>query len=662
MAASGTIKTDFRTGYRLQIVWTVDSQSTENNTSTVTAKVQLVSLGSSYTISSSASKSGSLTIDGTKYNFTFTAALSGNQTKTLFTKTATINHLSDGTKSCSMSATCALNVTLSGSDVGNVTATGIGIFDTIPRASTPTLSSQTHALGDQITIQISRASTAFTHTLKYKFGNASGTIATGVTTTSTWTIPLSLASQIPNSVTGKGTVICETYSGTTFIGTKQAAFTASVPASVVPSISEIVTTEASAGIAEKFGAYIQGQSKLSVSVSAAGVYGSTITGYKTLFGGISYSTSAFITDLLTASGDIEISATVTDSRGRTATLKKTINVLPYTSPQVTLFRAYRCDSAGTANDEGLYLKAEIAFQIANLDNKNDKTYSVEYKETEAAEWTTLESGGEYEYNSTILSSSEILADNKAYTVRLTVSDYFHTAAFVTNIPTAFTLFDIHVSGKGFSFGKVAEYENLFDMGFPARFRSQTHFDGALTYNTQIVNTGSINDITTSGKYYLSSGVTDKPANQNGWLEVQKYNDQYVYQRYVTYAGKVFERIKAAGTWQDWCGTFTSGIWTYTKKMDGTVECVGNMELTGVEFTTKVADSWYRPANTYPLTYPVTFTKNPQVIFSTSISSSSGTVLTYLVGQTTASAAMWFQKMVSGTANMALAIYVFGTWK
>ena len=57
MATSGTISNTFRTGYQIRIVWTADSQSVANNTTTVTAKVQLVSF----------------------YNFTFTAGLSGNQ-------------------------------------------------------------------------------------------------------------------------------------------------------------------------------------------------------------------------------------------------------------------------------------------------------------------------------------------------------------------------------------------------------------------------------------------------------------------------------------------------------------------------------------------------------------------------------------------------------
>ena len=124
MAETGTIQQAIRTGYRIQIVWTVDDQSEANNTSTVTAKVQLVSTGSSYTINSSASKSGSLTINGTKYTFNFTASLSGNQTKTLYTKTVTVAHNADGTKTCSFSATCGIDVTLSGTCLGAVRSMG----------------------------------------------------------------------------------------------------------------------------------------------------------------------------------------------------------------------------------------------------------------------------------------------------------------------------------------------------------------------------------------------------------------------------------------------------------------------------------------------------------------------------------------------------------
>ena len=136
MASSGTINNTFRTGYAIRITWTVTSQDISTNASTVTATVQLVSLGSSYTINSSATKSGSLTVNGTRYDFTFSAALSGNQAKTIFTKTGiVVPHNSDGTKTCAFSCTAGIAVTLSGTYYGSVSASGSGVFNTIARAS-----------------------------------------------------------------------------------------------------------------------------------------------------------------------------------------------------------------------------------------------------------------------------------------------------------------------------------------------------------------------------------------------------------------------------------------------------------------------------------------------------------------------------------------------
>ena len=57
-----------------------------------------------------------------------------------------------------------------------------------------------------------------------------------MTTGYDWLVPESLAAQIPNAASGKGTLTCETYSGSTYIGTKSVTFTASVPGSMKPTV------------------------------------------------------------------------------------------------------------------------------------------------------------------------------------------------------------------------------------------------------------------------------------------------------------------------------------------------------------------------------------------------------------------------------------------
>ena len=272
MATSGTIQQAIRTGYRLQIAWSI-TQNVANNTSSVTAKVQLVSTGSSYTINSTASKSGSLTINGTKYTFTFTAALTGSQTKTIFTKTVTVAHNADGTKTCAFSATAGINVTLGGTYYGDVTASGNGTFDTIARATVPTVSASSVNMGNSITINMPRAASAFTHTLTYKFGSATGTIGSGLGTSKAWAVPLSLASQIPKGTSGTVTITCQTYNGSTLIGTKTVTFTAVVPASVVPTISSVAVADTNSNYATQFGSLVQNKSKAKFTITAVGAYG-----------------------------------------------------------------------------------------------------------------------------------------------------------------------------------------------------------------------------------------------------------------------------------------------------------------------------------------------------------------------------------------------------
>ena len=468
MAASGTIQQAIRTGYRLQIAWSVGSQSVANNTSSVTAKVQLVSTGSSYTINSSASKSGSLTINGTKYSFTFTAALSGNQTKTIYTKTVTVSHSADGTKTCSFSATAGINVTLSGTYYGNVTASGSGTFNTIPRASS--ISSVTSSVAingtNAVTVNISRASSSFTHTVVFKFGSYSKT-TTGVGTSTSYAIPTSWINAIPNATSGTATVTVTTYSGSTKIGTAVSkSFKVTVPASVVPTISAVTIAEAVAGLAAQFGAYVQSKSKLAVTITAAGAYSSTIKSYKTTIQGANFTARSFTSGVLSKSGTSTITITVTDSRGRTASTTRSLTVIAYAAPKITSFQAYRCLADGTENYDGTYAAAAINYSISAVGNKNTASYTLEYKPTGTDSWTTLTSGAVYALNSRIVSASGLFGQDSSFDLRLTVKDFFATVSSTTQIPTAFTLIDYNASGRGIAFGKVSELEEGMEVALP----------------------------------------------------------------------------------------------------------------------------------------------------------------------------------------------------
>lgn len=138
----------------------------------------------------------------------------------LGTWTGEISHNPDGSLTLELSAEFNTKVSqwvTTGSLSGSWTLT------TIPRTSS--FSATNTDIESTCKITISRASTAFTHTLTYSFGSLSGTIASGVSDSYNWTIPSSFYAQIPNSKTGACTIKCVTYSGSTKVGETSTAIT-----------------------------------------------------------------------------------------------------------------------------------------------------------------------------------------------------------------------------------------------------------------------------------------------------------------------------------------------------------------------------------------------------------------------------------------------------
>lgn len=563
MSASGTITKAIRTGYQMKIVWTVGSQSVANNNSSVTVKVQLVSTGASYTINSTASKSGSLTINGTKYTFSFSAALSGNQTKTLYTKTVTVGHNADGSKTCAFASTIGIKVTLGGTYYGDVTASGSGTFDTIPRATTPTLSASSVNMGASITINMPRASGSFDHTLTYTFGKATGTIGTDLGTSKAWTVPLSLASQIPSGTSGTCTITCKTYNGSTLVGTKSVSFTAKVPASVVPTISAVSISETVAGLGEKFGAFVQGKSKVKISITAAGAYGSTIKTYKTTVDGKSYSGATPTTGTL-SSGNKTVTITVTDSRGRTAKSTQTFPVVAYTAPTISVLNAVRALEDGTENYDGQHAKIACTFAVAPVGNKNSSAYTLEYKTKSGTTWTKIQAGTGYTLNTTVTTDSLFDVDS-AYDIRLSVTDYFTTIRKTVEIPTAFTLLDFNASGRGIAFGKVSELSEGIEFALKTVF-SNAETPSSVTYLTEGQD---LNDILEPGFYSvpttaISGTLLNKPytGTSTGSLAVLREGNGLQKAQIFHVASKangaIYERCYYSGTWGEWHTVYNGG--------------------------------------------------------------------------------------------------------
>lgn len=119
---------EFHHGYCLGIDCNVLSQSIANKTSEIEVSVFLQSLYASCTISSSGTKSLTLYVDGTPYTQSVAnmARLSGNQKKTLYTWTLTIQHDEQGAHTLRLYCTANLEVTLGGTKYNTVRSPSSG--------------------------------------------------------------------------------------------------------------------------------------------------------------------------------------------------------------------------------------------------------------------------------------------------------------------------------------------------------------------------------------------------------------------------------------------------------------------------------------------------------------------------------------------------------
>ena len=268
-------------------------------------------------------------------------------------------------------------------------------------------------------------------------------------------------------------------SGST-IGTSSKSATGTIPTSVKPSISSISLVEGTSGLASKFGAYIQNKSKITGTVNASAGSGSSISAYKTTINGTSYTSKTFTTGILKTSGTNTITTTVTDKRGRSTSYSTTFSVLAYAEPVINTFNVERCNSDGTLNDEGVNFKVSVKSTITPLNNKNDASYTLQYKLSKVDNWTTLgNSLSGYAPNTNWVVTNVALSIDSSYDFRIIVKDYFVTDGVIKtdNVLESFTLMNFGADGHSMAIGGVATDPDTLDIKMKETFLSVNSFMG-----------------------------------------------------------------------------------------------------------------------------------------------------------------------------------------
>lgn len=447
-----------KNGFKLRLDYEVTKQSTADNKSTVHMVLYLY-----------ANTTGSYNQDGdaywsingkkTYYTFSYTSPA----WYVLGERTEEISHNNDGTKTVTLSGVWCSAIS-GGWAPYSLSVSGEVTLPTIPRATTPGIGGVT--MGETAHISLPRASSGFTHTLRYVFGGAAETIATGVATGYDWLVPESLAAQIPNTASGKGTLTCETYSGSTLIGTKSVTFTASVPGSMKPAVLSgwaAVTYDNSGTAAENMAAWVQGYSKAKATFDGSKVtcrQGAGVSKFSITYLGKTTAGNPCRTETISVTG-ATVRCTVTDSRGLTAWEDFNIALLEYAPPALVGADLFRSDGEGAAADGGAHIAGVARVRYSELGGLNSVTLKGYWKSVGggygAGETLTVGAVG------LVTGNVEISAD-RSYIALLVLTDSLgNTARYEENIPTEKVAFHLKEGGKGAAFGKAAETEGVLEL-------------------------------------------------------------------------------------------------------------------------------------------------------------------------------------------------------
>ena len=377
---------------------------------------------------------------------------------------------------------------------GSYTANASVTLYPVWTATKSTVSTTNGTLGTAQTITITRYNTSFTHTLTYKYGNATGTIATGVGASYSWTPPTSLAAQFPAATSGLCTITCTTYSGSTNIGSSTTTCYLSIPSSVRCTVGTVTVKEAVAGLASKFGAFIQGKSKATISAtinsgSGSPAYGATVSSYTITTNGQTFTTNGATTGILNTAGtNNSYSFKITDTRGYSDTKTGTYTVLAYSSPSVSA-------QISRNSSDSSKIDVKYSYSISACNNKNDKALSIKYRVV-GGNYTTIPITISSYTGSNITYQITGLDANTAYEVVVTVTDYFTSASTTTNIqPTGNRVFDISDDDK-----TIARHGTNYSDGWDHQYFNE-QFHGVL-------------DVTQRRCYATLSSA--------GWYRVLKY--------------------------------------------------------------------------------------------------------------------------------------------
>lgn len=632
--ASGTINGSTGNQYiDSKIVWS-STPTTSTNTSKVTAALYYKRNNTGYTTYGEGTFT--ISIGGNKTSVTKSLTITEDAWVKAVEATETITHDSDGTKSVKIAASGSIPST----SLTSTSCSKTVDLDTIPRASSIT-SASNRTLGKACAVKWTPLSKSFRYKLKFTLGDWSYTTGaihpntTSAYTYTEYTLPLTVANQLPKAKTGTMTVALYTYSNsgaTTQVGSASSkTFTITVPenSSTKPTVE--MELEPVSSLGEPFSSlYIKGLTKVkATTLTAEAKYSATISSYSMSVLGKSYS-SPYQSGYLSTSGNVTVTGKATDSRGYSNEFEQDITVISYGKPKIlpasdeSEIICARCDVDGNLSESGTYLKikARRSYYKVTANDVQNNFCAIRYRYRKEStntfsSWVTILAGSNTSTN-TIDSdpiSGVVSSTTTAYVVQVgVIDDIGYSDAVQFNIPTDFVTVDIPEKHYGKRIG-------IFRYASDAHDDEENHVDidgfvhgggvDNLTIGTRLTASSTapldLNDYRTPNNYYSPSAensqyITNSPYTEGGFgLEVREMQSKNLIRQTLYYGRTTWTRHWNGSTeeWSGWLrylmtsqdtsyavdfvteiGLFETdtGSWRYKKWKSGTYDMSGVFDV------------------------------------------------------------------------------------
>lgn len=578
----------------LKLDWSRTSTDVSNNRSRINLKLYLVSNNNiQYTNYGTSGK-----LHGSSFTSNVSHRSSSGGTWLIAERNVWVNHNSDGSKTQTFNASYDIRIYWSGAWRSGLSVSVTANITSIPRASDFTafsMSSSSMAVnaGRTVRYTLGRKSSSFSHRMTLRVGNTDiktwTDSGTGSRTQSLSNSEVnSIISARPNNTTGTLTLIMQTRSGSSNIGSSKSRTSSfSLASSVKPSASGMSTSISGNGRDNTINKYVQSITRVYASFSGTAGHGASVRSRSIVvrrnsgnansqsISGSSGTTS----NPVSLSGTYEAIGTITDSRGRTDTSRATFTVEPYSPPRITSFSATRTSGGSTT----VNVHRAGSFSVVGGSNSVDYTLrripnSGSATTPQSGTWNNSNSGGSFNNSWNISGNSDTIS----YTFRFTIKDTFgNSATSEATVGTAFQELTI-ARGKGIGVGKIHERGSLDVDG-------EAFFNGPVSMSHIVTNSlgheGDFNLADTTGFWHMGSTASNGPSKVWGLLYTNSSSNgsqvsQIFHER--DSSQNVYTRAKTNGSWKDWKilphvqkGSNHNGDWI--RFSDGTQITIQNVE-------------------------------------------------------------------------------------